>query len=261
MKFLETTKDGGAESTVWAHWLIELKGLFSVALLRFEHGTRDAYHSHAFDCVSWVLSGALLEEQVEIDTNLHATSTHLHTPGLRPIITRRSTFHRVYSFGRTWVLTFRGPWSKTWREAVPDGEGGYAERELAHGRREVALVNREQRIWDRQSLWSQQTFGNDADRGPEGALAHLAREVSEVQAAPKDLIEYADCWILLVDACRRAGFEYEDLLSAIEAKAAINRARTWSAPDADGVCVHVREDDADAHYAAEVERQKGQAPA
>lgn len=36
MKFLETTKGGGAESTVWAHWLIEIKSLFSIALLRFE---------------------------------------------------------------------------------------------------------------------------------------------------------------------------------------------------------------------------------
>lgn len=135
MKFLETTKDGGAESTVWAHWLIELKGLFSVALLRFEHGTRDAYHSHAFDCVSWVLSGELHEQHYPCNSG----RLDIHRAGLTPIVTRRNTYHRVRSIGRTWVLTFRGPWSKTWREAVPDGEGGYAERKLAHGRREVAL--------------------------------------------------------------------------------------------------------------------------
>lgn len=142
MKFLETTKDGGKESTVWAHWLIEIKGLFSIALLRFEDGTRDAYHSHAFNCVSWVLSGRLLEE----DADRKATApvddwkwwTDIHTPSLLPIVTRRSTYHRVRSVGRTWVLTFRGPWSKTWREAVPDGRGGYAERTLTHGRKEVA---------------------------------------------------------------------------------------------------------------------------
>jgi hypothetical protein len=99
-------------------------------------------------------------------------------------------------------------------------------------------VNREQSIWDRQSAWSQQTFGFDSDRGPEGALAHLAREVAEIQAKPKDLIEYADAYILLCDACRRAGYEYDDLISAVEAKAAINRQRTWAAPDADGVCSH-----------------------
>ena len=42
MKFLQTTKDDGEKSTVWAHWLVELKGLFSVAVLRFENGTREA---------------------------------------------------------------------------------------------------------------------------------------------------------------------------------------------------------------------------
>lgn len=169
MKFLETTKDGGAESTVWAHWLIEIKGLFSVALLRFEDGTRDAFHSHAFNCVSWVLRGCLVEQhkhaRPEKDRRLaeayhaaqdpHGSSKRetrledayrnwldpnvdVHMPSLAPVITRRDTFHRVRSVGRTWVLTFRGPWSKTWREAVPDGAGGYAERTLTHGRREVS---------------------------------------------------------------------------------------------------------------------------
>lgn len=130
MKFLQTTKDGGAESTVWAHWLIEIKSLFSVALLRFEDGTRDAYHSHAFDCVSWVLRGKLIEDN-------WGEAQQQYSPSLRPVITRRSTYHRVRSVGRTWVLTFRGPWSKTWREAVPNGQGGYAERTLTHGRKQV----------------------------------------------------------------------------------------------------------------------------
>jgi quercetin dioxygenase-like cupin family protein len=129
MKFLETTKDGGAESTVWAHWLIEIKSLFSVALLRFEDGTRDAFHSHAFDCVSWVLSGRLEEEHW-----VGGTDTHL--PSLRPVVTRRDTFHRVRSVGRTWVLTFRGPWAPTWREAVRAGNV-YVARTLTNGRKEV----------------------------------------------------------------------------------------------------------------------------
>lgn len=139
MKFLTTTKDGGAESTVWAHWLIEIKGLFSIALLRFEDGTRDAFHSHAFNCVSWVLSGKLIEHYGPNSPEREATGKRfvVHRPRLRPIVTRRSTYHKVFSDGRTWVLTFRGPWSKTWREGVPDGQGGYAERTLTHGRREV----------------------------------------------------------------------------------------------------------------------------
>ena len=130
MKFLEITKDGGAESTVWAHWLFEIKGPCSVVLLRFEPGSRDAYHEHAFNCVSWVLRGKLIES-VRDGGVLWA---NLYCPSLRPVVTRRDTFHKVVSVGRTWVVSFRGPWAKTWREYLPDtGEV----RTLTHGRKEV----------------------------------------------------------------------------------------------------------------------------
>lgn len=131
-RFLSVVKDGGPESTVWAHVLFEIKPLASVMLLRFEHGSRDAYHSHAFNCVSWVLSGGgLLEETVEIDTDRHTVSTQWHPMSWwLPIITRRTTTHRVYSRGRTWVLTFRGPWAKRWTEIVP-GRGAVT---LGYGR-------------------------------------------------------------------------------------------------------------------------------
>lgn len=125
MKFFETTKDGGDESTVWAHWFFELKGLASAALLRFENGTREAYHSHAFNCVSWVLWGELVEQHLD-------GRVDVHRPGLRPVITRRDTFHKVRSVGRTWVLTFRGPWVDTWQEFTDTGV-----HTLTHGRREV----------------------------------------------------------------------------------------------------------------------------
>ncbi|HEY3496226.1 MAG TPA: hypothetical protein VGK73_16115 [Polyangiaceae bacterium] len=126
MKFLTTCKDGGAESTVWAHILFEIKALASVMLLRFENGSRDAYHSHAFNCVSWVLSGELHEHEAD------GTYT-VHRAGLRPIITLRSTTHKVVSRGRTWVVTFRGPWTRTWKEILP----GRGEVQLTNGRREV----------------------------------------------------------------------------------------------------------------------------
>ena len=125
MKFLTTVKDGGAESTVWAHILFEIKSLASIMLLRFEDGSREAYHSHAFDSVSWVLRGRLVEFH-------HNGSIDIHTPGVLPIITRRSTFHMVRSTGRTWVLTFRGPWANTWQEIVAGRR-----ITLTHGRKEV----------------------------------------------------------------------------------------------------------------------------
>lgn len=61
MKFLYYGKNGGPESRVWGYFLIEIKSLFSIVLLRFENGSRDAYHTHAFHCFSWLLRGHLTE--------------------------------------------------------------------------------------------------------------------------------------------------------------------------------------------------------
>lgn len=127
MKVFSYGKDGGPDSCVWGYWLIEIKSLFSVALLCFEDGSREEFHSHAFNSVSWVLSGWLDEEFMDY-------SRKNHWPGLKPVITKRDTFHRVRSVGRSWVLTFRGPWSKEWKEFSPAKEE-YAT--LTNGRKVV----------------------------------------------------------------------------------------------------------------------------
>lgn len=118
-------KDGGPESYVWGLFIIAIKRLFSVVLLRFENGSREAYHSHAFNCFSWVLRGHLTEYHLDGRVEEHPTSW-------RPFVTRRSTFHKVVSEGRSWVLSFRGPWARTWRESTSEGE-----RVLTWGRRVV----------------------------------------------------------------------------------------------------------------------------
>ena len=61
MRILQKTKDGGKESTVDAYFLIELKGWFSVALLKFNKGSRVNYHSHAFDALTWFIKGDMVE--------------------------------------------------------------------------------------------------------------------------------------------------------------------------------------------------------
>lgn len=105
-------KDGGPESKVFGYFL-ESKKLFSVVLLRFEEGTRESYHSHAFNSISWLLRGRLVEKI------LNKVSAEVHRPGLRPIMTYRKTFHQVRSVGTSWVLSFRGPWSRRWTEYDP----------------------------------------------------------------------------------------------------------------------------------------------
>lgn len=131
MRFFHYGKDGGPESTVWGFFLVELKSLFSIVLLRFENGSRDAYHGHAFDAVSWLLRGQLAEQFPFPDSR--PVDGVWHEPSWCPIVTRRENIHRVTSIGRSWVLSFRGPWAKTWPEVLPDG----TRVDLTHGRRPV----------------------------------------------------------------------------------------------------------------------------
>lgn len=126
MRFFHYGKDGGPESTVWGFFLVELKSLFSIVLLRFENGSRDAYHGHAFNAVSWLLSGVLVEL-------LPVRGMQGYLPSWRPIFTGRERVHQVRSVGRSWVLSFRGPWSDTWPEVLPDG----TRVDLTYGRRPV----------------------------------------------------------------------------------------------------------------------------
>ena len=114
MKIFSYGKDGGPDSCVWGFWLVEIKSLFSVALLVFENGSREAYHTHAFNSISWVLKG-----KVEEHMQGSPSAMNVFTPSFKPIITKRDTFHKVFSIGRTWVLTFRGPWAKQWKEFSP----------------------------------------------------------------------------------------------------------------------------------------------
>lgn len=126
-RFLWKAKDGGPESTVIGFWLAEIKRAFSVALLRFSNGSRESFHSHAFKSLSWVLWGALIEEHTD-------GTIEVHRPSLWPVVTRRSTFHRVISLGTSWVFTLRGPWAKEWQEYDPR-TGGFVR--LTNGRVEV----------------------------------------------------------------------------------------------------------------------------
>ena len=129
MRFMQWANDGGEESTVDGLFLIEFKGLFSVVLLRFGEGSREAFHSHAFNCFSWVLKGTM--------TEYHRDGRVSQLPPrsrLLPFGTYRDTFHKVVSHGVSWVFTIRGPWSKTWNEYLPGSDKDVI---LTEGRVEV----------------------------------------------------------------------------------------------------------------------------
>lgn len=116
-------------------------------------------------------------------------------------------------------------------------------------------------FWLRHAEWSRKTFGSDIERGPEGPLKHLAKEVlhellgyekEEVEdfldATPRvagntgDLEEYADLILLAFDSCRRAGFDYSDLVLGCYRKLEVNRSRRWNKPSPDQPVEHIRDE-------------------
>ena len=118
-------KDGGPKSHVGG-WFIEAKSVATLALLKFLPGTREAFHEHAFNCITLVIGPGHLEETFTDGRERH------HYPGTM-LVTRKTDFHQVNSVGTTYVLTLRGPWTSTWRE-VDEDNNSYT---LTHGRKKV----------------------------------------------------------------------------------------------------------------------------
>lgn len=109
--------DGGSETNVIGYWLIEWKSVFSIALLRFSEGSRENYHSHAFNAWSWIVSGKLREERLTIHDTYTAHKIQILKPSFKPVFTGRDNLHKVHGIAPvTWALTVRGPWTKTWTE-------------------------------------------------------------------------------------------------------------------------------------------------
>lgn len=126
MKFLTKAKDGGANSNVDAYILIEIKSLFSIMLLKFNKGSRENYHSHAFNALTIPLTAesSLYEETPNTDKVYFYKKFKIkYTP--------RNLIHRVVALADSWALTFRGRWKNTWTELTPDGKTVT----LTHGRK------------------------------------------------------------------------------------------------------------------------------
>lgn len=126
MKLFKKSHDGGSDSGVTGYWLIECKWLFSIVLLRFSKGSREAFHSHAFNAYTWWLTGSVHEEIFP------TRAIRVWKPSWIPKYTPKNCFHRVNAQETTWALSLRGPWDKTWKEHK-NGET----YELTHGRKKV----------------------------------------------------------------------------------------------------------------------------
>lgn len=108
-RFFYKKFDGGKESGVTGWFLIEWKVLFSIGVLHFKKGSREAYHNHAFNAITWFLKGSVTEKHLSGEEKQFSAS-------LKPKFTKRDCFHKVVSDSDTYALTFRGPWQDTWKE-------------------------------------------------------------------------------------------------------------------------------------------------
>jgi hypothetical protein len=124
-KFFYKKYDGGKESGVTGYFLIEWKKFFSVGILRFNTGSRLSYHSHAFNALTFFLTGRVTEVKLSGEMKQFG-------PSIWPKFTPRSNVHRVLAHKVTYALTFRGPWEDTWYEVNKDGV-----TVLTHGRKVV----------------------------------------------------------------------------------------------------------------------------
>jgi len=111
-----------------------------------------------------------------------------------------------------------------------------------------AFLDELQGLLNEQSEWSQRTFGSDSERGPIGPLKHLKKEVEEAIEAHGSTeynVELADCFLLLLDATRRSGLSFGDLVRLSLEKMEVNKSRVWPcSTKTDEPTEHVRDGEA-----------------
>ncbi len=124
MRLFQKAPDGGENSGVTGYFLIEIKSLFTVVLLKFNKGTREAFHNHAFNAVTLWLKGEVVEHHLSGQEEFYCGGMLKYTS--------KKTFHKVEALETTWALSFRGPWKDSWNE-FKDGKL----ITLTHGRLKV----------------------------------------------------------------------------------------------------------------------------
>lgn len=78
-----------------------------------------------------------------------------------------------------------------------------------------------------QMEWSIDTFGPSEERGSEGVIDHLRKEIEEVAKSPDDITEWIDIMILAIDGAWRSGFDPDQIATALFDKMKVNEKRDW----------------------------------
>lgn len=122
-----------------------------------------------------------------------------------------------------------------------------------------------QNLMNEISEWSDATFGN-GQRNP-AIVYHLKKELDELidcfhisaVDSPKNRMlrmEFADCFMLLLDSAHHACFSANDILEAVREKLEINKNREWDKPDENGVVEHIEDKLTKEEYLKQVENSK-----
>lgn len=118
-----------------------------------------------------------------------------------------------------------------------------------------------QKLMDKVSKWSDSTFGKL--QRTDGIINHLKKEVVELSEAVAEYekvrgddsvgigefgrkfedsnMEFADCFMLLIDAAHHHGLTARQLIHLTNKKLKINKKRNWGKPDENGVVEHIKE--------------------
>lgn len=89
--------------------------------------------------------------------------------------------------------------------------------------------------------FSERTFGPGTRTS--GVIAHIRKELAEIEESPHDLTEWVDVMLLAFDGAWRAGYRPDEIAAALRAKFEKNKRRSW--PDwrqnTDGPIEHIPE--------------------
>lgn len=121
------------------------------------------------------------------------------------------------------------------------------ELEMSNGRASQTKMNLNELKY-KAAEFSDRTFGvNNPISGP---LHHVHEELDEIinclNTGTDPLDEFADCFLMLVDAFRKYygnDVDMQKLIDASSDKLDINEKRTWGKPDKNGVIKHIKDPD------------------
>lgn len=77
----------------------------------------------------------------------------------------------------------------------------------------------------RQMKWSRKTFGEG--KRTKGVIAHIKKELAEIENAPLDLEEWVDVMILAIEGAWRTGAHPDEITAALHRKTEKNANRKW----------------------------------